>query len=168
MGTNPGTHSDLFFYPDELVFMYRGGLHFITQTAKLFHMARWVHSIGSAMPILIVSANPLFKEVINEIVAHVQPETVEINCEEALTRICELKPDVMIIDKTISPPYFEGILAEARKLERTRTIVLNPVQNEILILDSRRATLKKVDELMEAISNYEYEIDTEINDDDLS
>lgn len=120
------------------------------------------------MSILIVCTNPLFKEVINEIIAHVQSETIELSCEEALTRICELRPDVIIIDETIAPPYFEGLLAEARSLQKTRTIVLNPIQNEITLLDSRRSTLRKVDDLMEAISNYEFEIHAKIDDCDSS
>jgi hypothetical protein len=120
------------------------------------------------MLILIVSANPLFKEVINGIITHVQSEIVELNGEEAPARICELRPDVIIIDETIAPPSFEALLGEARKLEKTCTIVLNPIQNEIILLNSRRTTLKNVDDLMEAISSYESEIQAEIDGGDLS
>ena len=116
------------------------------------------------MLILIVSANRLFKEVINEVITHVQSETMELNYGEALNRICEIRPDVMIVDDTIPAPYFESLLAEARNLRKTRIIVLNPQQNEIVLLDSRRATLRKVDDLMEAISSTEFEIHSEIDD----
>jgi chemotaxis response regulator CheB len=105
------------------------------------------------MSILIVSTNPLFKEIIVSTVGQFNGEVIELNPEEALTRICTLRPDVIIIDETIMPPYFEDLLAEARSLHKTRTIVLNPTQNEILLLDSRRATLKKADDLIEAIAN---------------
>jgi chemotaxis response regulator CheB len=107
------------------------------------------------MLILIVSANPLFKEVINEIITPLQPVTMELSPAEALTRICEIRPDVIIIDDTISPPYFENLLAAARNLQKTRTIVLNPIQNEIILLDSRRTTLKNAGDLMKAISSYQ-------------
>jgi chemotaxis response regulator CheB len=110
------------------------------------------------MSILIVSANSLFKEVINEIITRVQSETLELNYEEALTRTRELRPDVIIIDETIPPPYFEDLLAEARNLEKTRIIVLNPIKNEIILLDSRRSTLRDVDDLMEAISSTDFEL----------
>jgi len=113
------------------------------------------------MSILIISDNPLFKEVIIETAAQFRTEFIELSPEEALTRICELKPDVIIIDETIAPSFFEGILSEARGLQKTRTIVLNPIHNEILLLDSHRETLKKADDLMEAISSYEYEIHSE-------
>ena len=105
------------------------------------------------MSILIISDNPLFKEVIIATVAQFQTEFVELSPEEALTGICKLRPDVIIIDEMITPPYFEDLLAEARSLEKTRTIVLNPIQNEIILLDSRRATLRKADDLIEAIAS---------------
>jgi chemotaxis response regulator CheB len=105
------------------------------------------------MPILIVSNNPLFKEVIIATVAQFHVEVIELSPEEALIKVCELRPDVIIIDETITPPYFEELLAEARNLQKTRTIVLNPTQNEILLLDSRRATLRKADDLIEAIAS---------------
>ena len=107
------------------------------------------------MSILIVSANPLFKEVIVETAAKYRSEFVELSPEEALTKICELKPDVIIIDEKIQSPYFENLLAESRALDKTRTIVLNPIQNEIILLDSQRSTLRKAGDLMEAISTYQ-------------
>jgi chemotaxis response regulator CheB len=110
------------------------------------------------MSVLIVSANSLFKEVINELITRVQSETLELNYEEALTRTRELRPDVIIIDETIPPPYFENILAEARKLDKTRIIVLNPIKNEIILMDSCRSTLRVVDDLMEAISGINFEL----------
>jgi hypothetical protein len=116
------------------------------------------------MSILIVSTNPLFKEVIVATVDQLQTELIELSPEEALTRICELRPDVIIIDETITPSCFEDLLAEARGLQKTRTIVLNPTQNEIILLDSHRATMRKVDDLIEAIASYEREIHSEIDD----
>ena len=109
--------------------------------------------IRSPMSIVIVSANPLFKEVIIATVVQFQSEVIELSPGEALTRICELSPDVIIIDEAITSPYFENLLAEARSLQKTRTIVLNPTQNEILLLDSRRATLRKASDLIEVIAS---------------
>jgi len=107
------------------------------------------------MSILIVSANPLFQEIINGLITRGQTEIIELNCEEAQARICDLMPEVIIIDETIGPPYFESLLAQARCLQKTRTILLNPIQNEMILLDSRRATLRKSDDLMEVISGLE-------------
>ena len=106
------------------------------------------------MLILIVSANPLFKEVINEIIAQGQAEILELPPEDALTRLCEIKPQVIIVDEKIPTPWFENLLAEARNLQKTRLIVLNPVQNEILLMDWRREMMRQVDDLKEAITSY--------------
>jgi chemotaxis response regulator CheB len=116
------------------------------------------------LSILIVSTNPLFKEVIIATVAQFNIELIELSPEETLTKICDLKPDVIIIDETIKPPYFEDLLAEARGLEKTRLIVLNPAQNEIVLLDSHRATVRRVDDLIEAIDGFGHEIHSESDD----
>jgi TorA maturation chaperone TorD len=160
-----GTRSDLFFYPLEFDLMYAGGLNLNSQTGK-FILSRPGGTVQkrSPMSILIVSTNLLFKEVITATVAQFQTELIELSPGEALTRICELKPDVIIIDETLTPSCFEGLLAEARCLQKTRIIVLNPIQNEIILLDSRRATLRKADDLIEAISSYEHETQSEIDD----
>ena len=106
------------------------------------------------MKILIVSTNPLFKEVIIESVGKVQAELIELNPEEARIRICEMKPEVIIIDKDIVRSTFEGLLAETRNLDKTRTIVLDPNQNEIILVDSRQTRLRKMDDLVDAIGSY--------------
>jgi chemotaxis response regulator CheB len=113
------------------------------------------------MSILIVSTNPLFKEIIVSTVDQFHVEIIELNPEEALTSVCELRPEVIIIDETTMSSHFENFLAKARSLQKTRIIVLNPSQNEILLVDSRRATLRKAGDLIEAISSYGYEIHSE-------
>jgi hypothetical protein len=165
MGTHLGTHPDLFFYPLELEFMCAGGLHLRSQTGKfILSKPGGIVQIRSPMPILIVSTNPLFKEIIISTVGQFHGEVIELRPEEALTKICDLKPNVIIIDETTIPAHFEELLAKARSLQKTHIIVLNPTQNEILLLDSRRATLKKADDLIEAISSYGYEIHSESHD----
>jgi chemotaxis response regulator CheB len=109
------------------------------------------------MSILIVSANPLFKEIITAAVGRFQTELNELNPGEALTGIGELRPDVIIIDETIKPASFKELLAEAHCLEKTHIIVLNTVHNEIVLLDSRRATLNTVDDLIDVIASFECE-----------
>ena len=116
------------------------------------------------MSILIVSANPLFKEVIIATVGQIQTELTELSPEVALTRISELKPDVIIIDRTIPPPYFEDLLFEARNLQKSRTILLNPSQNEIILLDSYRETLRNVNDLIQAIGKFGLDIHSKIDD----
>lgn len=110
------------------------------------------------MPILIVSDNPLFKEVIIATVAQFQTELIDFSPEEALFGIRELRPDVIILDEKVKSPAFEALLAEARGLEVTHVIVLNTTHNEIILMDSRRATLRRVDDLIETIAGFGYEV----------
>jgi len=143
---------------------YRTSIHLCKIVDALFGLSsgdperEYSDSTGGTMLILIVSANPLFKEVINEVLTDLQSEVMELNVEEALNRICEIRPDVMIVDQTIEQPFFEGVLAEARNLQKTRIVVLDPIQNEFIQLDSRRSTMSKVEDLMEAISNSGFDI----------
>ena len=116
------------------------------------------------MSILVVSANPLFKEVIIATVAQLQTELIDLSPEEALAGIRELRPDVIILDEKVKSPAFEALLAEARGLEATHVIVLNTTHNEIILMDSRRATLRKVDDLIETIAGFGYEIHSETDE----
>lgn len=103
--------------------------------------------------LLIISSNPLFKEVIGEATGQLNIQRKELLPEEALARICAYQPKIILLDETIEPALFEAILGEARKLPQTRTIVLNPQRNEFILLDSRKAILRKVDDLMEVMTN---------------
>lgn len=102
--------------------------------------------------VLVISSNQLLKEIIHE----TQRDRVSskiLDCEPnlALSKIQNLKPDVILIDEMVDTAYLEKILAQVRKLERTRSIVINLQKNEIILIDSRRATIKRVTDLTEAI-----------------
>ena len=71
---------------------------------------------------------------------------------------------MIIIDDTIPALIFDSLLAESRSLEKTRTIVVNPIQNEMILLDSHRETLKNVDEIIEAIGSFDLETPAEVDD----
>lgn len=112
--------------------------------------------------ILVISANPLFKEILCETVANKEVSYLELDPDEALTKISEYKPAVIILDESIQPHIFDAILSKVRGLLKTRTIVLNPNQNEIVLLDSSRAILRKVDDLMDAIISQNQDIGKEL------
>jgi len=149
-----------------LDFVYAGVLKSSLQVGKfiLYRVGGIVQIRRPTLSILIVSTNPLFKEVIIATVAQFNIEFIECNPEESLTKVCELKPDVIIIDETVKPSSFKDLLAEARGLEKTHIIVLNPAENEIIMLDSCRATLRRADDLIEAIAGFGYEIHSESDD----
>lgn len=101
--------------------------------------------------ILIVSANPLFREVILHAIAQMEISRMVLSPEAALERIDEVKPDVIILDETIAAPSFEYLLSRARALRKTRVIVLNPLQNEVTLLDLRRTCFSEAGDLVKAI-----------------
>jgi chemotaxis response regulator CheB len=101
--------------------------------------------------ILIVSANPLFREVILHAIAQMEANRMVLSPEAALERIDELKPEVIILDETIAEPGFEYLLSRARALQKTRVIVLNPLQNEVMLLDLRRTCFNEAGDLVKAI-----------------
>jgi len=104
------------------------------------------------MIIVLISSNPLFREIIYQATSDCsESKPIEVDPALAPSVICKHKPEVIIIDETIDPLHLEQALAAARELPRTRTILLNPKQNDIVLFDSRRATIRKVDDLMEAI-----------------
>lgn len=107
--------------------------------------------IGFLSVILIISANPLFREVIQEIIDHLELAILEMKPDEALTSLREVQPDIIILDEAIDTTVFQCILSEARSLSQTRTIIVNPRQNEVVFLDSRKAILSKTDELKDAL-----------------
>jgi len=118
--------------------------------------------------ILLISTNPLFVEVIREAIPHVNAEYIEFDPDNGLKRIYTDRPDILIVDATIEQKKFEQILSEARRLPKIRTIVLNPQENEVIFLDSRRAILRKVDDLMDVLTTQENNVGNVIVDCDYS
>ena len=102
--------------------------------------------------ILLISQNPLFREIIRENLAQFKQECLELDPEEALNELCQREPEIIIIDELIDPPCFEGLLRAARTLLKTQIMVVNPQKDEIVLLDSRRTTLKNIKDFKDEIS----------------
>ncbi len=105
------------------------------------------------MSILIVSANPLFTEVIAATIAPDQPGSIALGPQEALSQIGELHPEVIVIDESLANPEFKQLVCAACSLKQTRLIVVNPLCNEICQIDSHYKTLTKAGDLLAAITN---------------
>ena len=96
---------------------------------------------------IIISANPLFKEVISNTAAQFQTDFIELSPEEAPLEISINHPELIIVDETIKQRAFEKILSAARGLKKSRIILLNPLHNEIILIESCRTTLTNVADL---------------------
>ena len=87
--------------------------------------------------IFLISANPLFREIIRENLAQFKDQCLELEPEKALIALCEMRPEIIII--------------EARELEKALIVLMNPQKDQIMLLDSHKATLKSIDGIVEAI-----------------
>ena len=106
------------------------------------------------MILLLISSNPLFKEVIlNSIASCEISEVLSATPEDANKSIYRSKPDVVILDNNVEESLIEKILGTARSLENLRIVLVNPQDNDFVIVNSHRSTIGKVEDLIQAIQN---------------
>ena len=71
----------------------------------------------------------------------------QLGCEV----IPELQPEVIIVDECLPPEDLDQVLALARSLRECRVIMLDPARNDFVLVQSHRATIREVEDLMNAI-----------------
>jgi DNA-binding NarL/FixJ family response regulator len=104
------------------------------------------------MILLLISSNPLFEEVILDLIARCEIcEVISTSPVDAYACMQQSKPDVIILDNNVESNLIEKILATARSMENMRVVLLNPGDNDFVIVDSRRSTIRKIDDLIQAI-----------------
>ena len=104
------------------------------------------------MILLLVSSNPLFKEVIVDSIARFEiNEVISAAPGDAYQSIKKLKPDVVILDNNLEAGIIEKILGTARSMENMRIVLVSPRDNDFVIVDSRRSTIGKIEDLIQAI-----------------
>jgi DNA-binding NarL/FixJ family response regulator len=104
------------------------------------------------MKLVVVSSNPLFTEVLDAALQeHNHYEmTVAMPCEFAQV-LAKVEPDVIIVDESLSQAVYEPLLTVAREMTSSRIILLNPMNNRLCVLDSRRAIIQETNDLCQAI-----------------
>jgi putative dimethyl sulfoxide reductase chaperone len=118
------------------------------------------------MHILVVSANPLFNEILTETIQSGDDIKIEYTGpDQAVIVIGEAKPDILIVDETIAQSELECILKTCRELPKVRTILLNPRGNDFILVDSSRASIREVGDLMQAIGIEQTDIAEEYSND---
>jgi hypothetical protein len=109
--------------------------------------------------IFIVSHNPLFSEVLAEMLCPVL--ALEIACidpELAKDSILSKSPPVIIVDQAISTDLQAQILDAARSLKKSKVVLLTARENDYVLIQSENLTLTGVDDLIrnlkdEALNN---------------
>lgn len=111
------------------------------------------------MNIFIVSHNPLFSEVLAEMLCPVL--ALEITCIDpdlAKDTILSKSPAVIIVDQAISTDLQAQILDAARSLKKSKVVLLTARENDYVLIQSENLTLTGVDDLIrnlkdEALNN---------------
>ncbi|MEJ2709392.1 MAG: molecular chaperone TorD family protein [Anaerolineales bacterium] len=106
------------------------------------------------MGILLISANPLFGEVIAEMLpGTLDSELCAFTPDQVATQIEQMQPEVLIVDEKIPGIQLERILSRARALPRARVLLLNAYSNDFVVLDTYRASIQKVEDLHHMIKS---------------
>ncbi len=104
------------------------------------------------MSIILVSDNPLFTEAISETLSNrLGPDLAFAPPEQALERIKEEHPEVILIDEDLPPGMLRKILRQSQRLRKTRLILLNCNANDFIVLDSYQSTISNVEDLVRYI-----------------
>lgn len=106
------------------------------------------------MDILVISSNPLFRDILTEMLAGYEaicPRAVTV--EEAPEAVAASSASVCILDQSMDKDILEKILSASRGFARSRTIMLTLEENGLVILNSRRSALKESGDLIRAILN---------------
>jgi DNA-binding NarL/FixJ family response regulator len=110
------------------------------------------------MAILIISSNPLLVESLSESLSRSLKTTLDSAApEEALQRIQQTHPHVLLIDEAIPPGLLRQIIKQARRQNKTHFILLDCSSNDFIFLDSYQATFDSVEQLVRSIQMKESE-----------
>jgi chemotaxis response regulator CheB len=113
-----------------------------------------VRARGVLLNIIIVSQNPLFMEVLAEMLA--SSRAVVISCidpETATDFILEKCPEAILVDQAISPDLRSKILDAARSLKKSKVVLLTASENNYILIQTENLTLTRVDDLINALQN---------------
>jgi hypothetical protein len=110
------------------------------------------------MAILIISGNPLFTEAVSEtLTLRLESELLTSSPEQALEFIQKEQAEVLLVDEAIPPDLLKKILKQAKRLNKTRLILLSCTGNNFIVLDSYQATIGSVEDLVSSIREKELE-----------
>jgi DNA-binding NarL/FixJ family response regulator len=104
------------------------------------------------MKLLVISSNPLFTEVLNaSLEKHDNYAVSVVDPREFTKALVEVEPDVIIVDEDLGQAVYEPILTSVHEKASSHIILLNPKDNRLCVLDSRRSIIQEVDDLCQAI-----------------
>jgi DNA-binding NarL/FixJ family response regulator len=115
------------------------------------------------MAILIISSNPLLVESLSESLSKSLKTALDSAApEEALQRIQQTHPQILLVDEAIPPGLLRKIIKQARRQNKTHFILLDCSSNDFIFLDSYQATFDSVEQLVRSIQMKELENENEV------
>jgi TorA maturation chaperone TorD len=101
---------------------------------------------------LLIRSDTLFTDAIEHLFSNFPELDIAIlDVQKGCETIPELQPEVIIVDECLSSKDLDRVLALARGLRECRVIMLNPARNDFVLVNSRWATIRKAEDLMNAI-----------------
>jgi TorA maturation chaperone TorD len=101
---------------------------------------------------LLVRSEALFTDAIERLLSDFSALDITIlDFQHSCESIPKLQPEVIIVDGCLPVEGVDQILALARDLRECRVIMLNPAQNDFILVNSHKTTIRKVEDLMNAI-----------------
>jgi putative dimethyl sulfoxide reductase chaperone len=122
-------------------------------------MVRRTLYLEAAMRILLVSSNPLFAEILSHTLRDATgSEASQIAPQFAPEYIRLQRPQLIVLDEnSFSDCELSELLAGARTLPDSHTLLLNRQNNDITIISAHRATIRKVEDMAKVIHMVEEE-----------
>jgi putative dimethyl sulfoxide reductase chaperone len=120
-------------------------------------MVRRTLYLEAAMRILLVSSNPLFAEILSHTLRDATgSEASQIAPQFAPEYIRLQRPQLIVLDEnSFSDCELSELLAVARMLPDSHTLLLNRQNNDITIISAHRATIRKVEDMAKVIQMVE-------------
>ena len=101
---------------------------------------------------LLIRNNTLFTDAIEQLLSGFpELDMAILDVQQGYETIPELQPEIIIVDESLPSQALDRVLALARGLRECRVIMLNPGRNDFVLVNSHRATIKEVGDLMNAI-----------------
>jgi TorA maturation chaperone TorD len=102
---------------------------------------------------LLIRSDSLFTDAIEGLLTGFSELDITIlDYQPGCEVIPELQPEVIVVDECLPPEDLDQVLGLARSLRECRVIMLNPARNDFVLVQSHRATIREVEDLMNAIS----------------
>ena len=113
---------------------------------------------------LLIRSDTLFTDAIEHLISGIPGLDVTIlDYQAGCEVIPELQPEIIIVDECLSSQALERVLALARGLRECRVIMLSPARNDFVLVNSQRATIREVEDLMSAIRGESVGLDRDPN-----